>query len=79
MPIKKKQKTEQEKPAGEFDIHVLGDKLMSHLKEAKKKFNNLDNETKKKIIAGVAGTAALLAGIHKAKKTIKKIKKKKNK
>ena len=45
------------------DIHELGGDLVSLVKDAKTKYENADDKTKKKVMAGVAGAAALLAGV----------------
>jgi hypothetical protein len=44
------------------DLHKLGDDVVSMVKDAKGKYDKMDDKSKKKIIAGVAGAAALLAG-----------------
>jgi hypothetical protein len=44
------------------DFKKLGDDLMKMAKEAKVKFNKMDDKSKKKVVAGIAGAAALLAG-----------------
>src|SRR3989339_852974 len=44
------------------DIHKLGDNLISMVKTAKTKYEKADNKTKKAVIAGIAGAAALIAG-----------------
>jgi len=54
----------------------IGDDLVAAVKEVRGRYQKLDKETKKKIITGVAGTLALLAGIRAVKKMTKKKKKK---
>lgn len=54
----------------------IGDDLVIALKEVRSRYQKLDKDTKKKIIAGVAGTLALFAGIRAVKKMAKKKKKK---
>ena len=44
------------------DLHKLGDDVVSMVKDAKTKYDKMDDKTKKKVIARVAGAAALLAG-----------------
>lgn len=44
------------------DLHKLGDDLVSLAKEVKTKYDKADDKTKKKVLAGAAGAAALLAG-----------------
>ncbi|MDD4333492.1 MAG: hypothetical protein PHT51_05285 [Patescibacteria group bacterium] len=44
------------------DLHKLGDDLVSMVKNAKNKYEKADNKTKKKVMTGVAGAAALIAG-----------------
>lgn len=48
------------------------DKLIDQAKEVKGKFHKLNNNTKKKVIVGVAGAIALLAGIGMIKKMKRK-------
>ncbi len=50
----------------------VGDDLVAALKGVRKEYQKLDDTTKKKIIAGVAGTLALFAGIKAAKNISKK-------
>ncbi len=54
----------------------IGDDLVAALKEVRSRYQKLDKDTKKKIITGVAGTLALLAGIRAVKKMAKRKKKK---
>jgi hypothetical protein len=54
----------------------IGDDLVAALKEVRGRYQKLDQETKKKIITGVAGTLALFAGIRAVKKMAKKKRKK---
>ena len=54
------------------EIHKLGDELMDLAKNAKAKYQKADPKTKKKIIAGVAGATALIAGVIGLKKATKK-------
>ncbi len=57
------------------EVKKVADELMAKMKEAKKKFNQMDQATRKKIIAGAAGVVALLAGIKMARGMKKKKKK----
>lgn len=60
-------------------IHEDIDKLKKVLNTVKLKYNNMDSETKKNIISGVLGSAALIAGIIGASKINKNLKQKKAK
>lgn len=57
------------------EIHKMGDELEKLAKKAKTKYDKADDKTKKKIIAGVAGAAALIAGAIGVKKITNKKKK----
>lgn len=48
------------------------DKLINHTKKIKDKYNNMDEESKKKMLLGVAGAFAVLTSIAAAKKVSKK-------
>jgi hypothetical protein len=58
------------------DINKLSDKLGGHLKSLKVKYEQLEPATKKKLVAALAGTAALLAGISAVNKAKSKKSKK---
>lgn len=60
-------------------IHEDIDKLKKVLNTVKLKYNNMDSETKKNIISGILGSAALIAGIIGASKINKNLKQKKAK
>lgn len=51
------------------------DELEKAVKEVKKKYDKADDKTKKKVLAGVAGAAAVLGAIIAGKAISKKIKK----
>ncbi|HLD28241.1 MAG TPA: hypothetical protein VJB67_01360 [Patescibacteria group bacterium] len=55
----------------------FGTDMVGKLKTLKKKYDGLDDDTKKKILAGLASVAAVIATIKTAKKVKKSIKKKK--
>lgn len=79
MPKKKKAAKKQTCeccPEEKFDPKKLLEVLRKKAGEIKKKYDHLDQNSKKKIMAGAAGALALLAGIGLVKKTIKKTKKK---
>jgi hypothetical protein len=44
------------------ELHKMGDEVVSVVKDAKNKYDQADDKTKKKIITGLAGAAALIAG-----------------
>ena len=57
------------------EIKKLHREVSKHLQVAKNKYDNLDNQTKKKVVKGVAGAAAVLAALgaaHKVKKAVRK-------
>ncbi len=54
-------------------IHDVADDLGALIKKAKSTYDKADDKTKKKVIAGIAGAGAILAGVL----GIKAIKKKK--
>ncbi len=54
------------------DLKKAHEKLNQMVNWAKDKYDQLDTDTKKKIVAGVLGTAALIAGAIGAKKIMKK-------
>ena len=68
----KKETTEKNKAS------QMIDKLIGQAKEMKAKFDGMDKNTKKKVIAGVAGAIALLTALGLAKKMRKRKKAKKN-
>ena len=59
-----------------FSLERVGDKIVSGIKSAKAKFNKMDANTKKKVIAAAAGAGAVLVGALKVKKIVKKMKSK---
>jgi hypothetical protein len=56
-------------------LHELGNQLSEHLKKAHVAFHRFDAKKQKKILAGIAGTIALLAGVHAMKNHAKNKKK----
>lgn len=74
LPAKKSAPAPKSETADKFK--KIGDDLVAAVKEVRGRYQKLDKETKKKIITGVAGTLALLAGIRAVKKMAKKKKKK---
>lgn len=54
------------------EIHKIGDDLMGMIKKAKVKYDKADPKTKKAVLAGIAGAAALIAGAIATKKARKK-------
>jgi hypothetical protein len=79
MPTSKKsapgksQASEQDfKAMAKEKIHEEIDRLSKMLSTVKTKFDNMDDQTKKKIVTGVAGTAALIAGVIGVNKISKK-------
>lgn len=61
------------KPADQIAVEIkkVTDELVGLAKEAKKKYDKVDDKTKKQVVAGVAGAAALIAaaiGISKMRK-----------
>jgi hypothetical protein len=44
------------------EIHKIGDEVVDLIKKAKTKYAKTDPKTKKAVIAGIAGAAALIAG-----------------
>ena len=61
MPTKSTFKKETNQAVKEMS--VIGKKIAGKCKQVKKKFNALEPETKKKILAGVIGAVAIVAGI----------------
>ena len=57
------------------DLHDLGEDLKKLAEKAKAKYDAADDMTKKKIIGGIAGAVALVAGAIGAKKIHDKMKK----
>ena len=57
---KKAAKKKEDKIA--VEIKKVTDELVKVAKDAKKKYDKIDDKTKKQIIAGVAGAVALIAG-----------------
>ncbi|MFA6410835.1 MAG: hypothetical protein WCW26_04665 [Candidatus Buchananbacteria bacterium] len=71
----KTKKTTTQKPCcsnWEQELSKLGNDLMSGLKTAKKKYDKLDDKTRKEIIVGVASVVGILAGAKMVKKIGKK-------
>jgi hypothetical protein len=67
-----KEKVEQKSKCGccGDEFVKTGKTLAKLVKDAKAKYDGADNNTKKKVIAGIAGAAALIAGVigyHKIK------------
>ena len=58
------------------DVKKFSDDFLTKLKELKGKYDSMDEKTRQKIVARVAGTVAVLAGVSKVKKISKKKKKK---
>ncbi len=63
-PKKTNATKKNKKPADQIAIEIkkVTDELVKVAKEAKKKYDKADDKTKKQVIAGVAGAAALIAG-----------------
>ncbi|MBU0612661.1 hypothetical protein KKB10_01470 [Patescibacteria group bacterium] len=55
--------------------HRKFDKLINHTNSMKKKYSSMDEESKKKVLLGIAGAFAVLSSIA-AVSTVKKTKKK---
>lgn len=68
----KKNKVEKTMKNVKNDLKQAHEKLNQMVDWAKGKYDHLDDNTKKKIVAGVLGTAALIAGAIGAKKIMKK-------
>ncbi|HOZ56182.1 MAG: hypothetical protein BWY51_00179 [Parcubacteria group bacterium ADurb.Bin316] len=79
MPTKKtnaknaRTPNKNKKPTDQIAIEIkrVTDELVNLAKEAKKKYDKVDDKTKKQVVAGVAGAAALIAaaiGISKMRK-----------
>lgn len=77
MPTKKKviKKVNKNLDKGIKEAKRVGEEAVKKLEELKKKFDKMDADTKKKVIAGIAGTVAVLAGLGAAKHAVKKKKK----
>lgn len=56
-------------------IHEVADRLGELIGKAKDKYNNADPTTKKKVMKGIIGAGAVLAGVIGVKKALKKKKK----
>lgn len=69
--VTKKTTKPKAKKSVQATVTKLSQDVQGVLKKVKTKYNNLDPETKKKIVAGVATVAALLA----ARAAVKNIKK----
>lgn len=61
------------------DLKKIGDDFVKLGKKLKDRFDDLDDNTKKKVIGGIAGTATVLMGLHTIKKAAKKRAKRKKK
>jgi hypothetical protein len=76
MPTKKTSKNKsKEKDAMskiKDEIKYVSDELMGLVNTAKKHYDKVDDQTKKKVVAGIIGAAALVAGAIGAKKMMKK-------
>lgn len=70
MAKKKSRKAKNDKIMKE--LHKLGDELSGLIKTARKRYEGADEKTKKKVVAGIAGAAALIAGAIGYSKTRKK-------
>jgi hypothetical protein len=70
MPNKKSKKITGEEIMAK--MHEGFDEVASLVKSAKEKYAQADEKTKKKVIAGVVGAAAILAGVIGAKAFKKK-------
>lgn len=57
---------------GAREIKKLGGEIMDKATVLKKKYDNLDDDTKKKIIRGVVGAVAVIAGVRAISKSHKK-------
>ncbi len=68
----KKNKAEKTMKKVKNDLKQAHEKLNQMVDWAKNKYDHLDDKTKNKIVAGVLGTAALIAGAIGAKKMMKK-------
>jgi arginine utilization protein RocB len=68
----KKEKNKQTAEMVKDELKQAYDKLAETITWAQKKYNKLDNKTKKQITAGLLGATALIAGAIGAKKIIKK-------
>ena len=78
MPTKKTTKKATSKKCCDSkmdEVKKIADDLLEKMKDAKKKFDKMDEGTRKKIVAGAAGVVALFAGM----KMMKKMKNKKTK
>lgn len=58
--------------------HRKFDKLINHTNSMKKKYSSMDEESKKKVLLGIAGAFAVLTSIAAVKTASKKRKKRKN-
>lgn len=63
-PINKTQKIESQ-------VKVLLNKMSGQVKELKRKYDNLDEGQKKRLLKGVGAAAAVLAGIGLAARIVK--------
>ncbi|MFH1427204.1 MAG: hypothetical protein ABIG60_01595 [Patescibacteria group bacterium] len=54
------------------EIHKIGDEVTDLVKSVKEKYGQADDKTKKQVLAGLAGAAALIAGAIGYKKMKKK-------
>lgn len=54
------------------EIKKFGDEMIGRLRVLKNRYDQLDDKTKKGILAGIAGVAAVVAGISAVKKISKK-------
>jgi hypothetical protein len=81
MPSKKTstKKTSKNKPKEKDtlakikdEIKYVSEELLGLVDTAKKHYDKVDDKTKKKVVAGIIGAAALVAGAIGAKKMMKK-------
>jgi hypothetical protein len=82
MPAKLKKETKKKNKQDPQEKVIASikeklDDLEDLVKQAKQKFDKIDGKTKKQIVAGVIGAAAILAGAIGTKKALEKVKKEK--
>jgi len=70
--VKKEKKSAPKSGGGKEDIirevEAIGGEIKRQALVLKRKFDRLDEQTKKKVVTGVAGAAAVLLALHKIKK-----------
>jgi hypothetical protein len=76
MPAKKstKNKVKEKDTMDKIKDEIMhaSDELLGLVNSAKKHYDKVDDKTKKKVMAGIIGAAALVAGAIGAKKMMKK-------